>query len=199
MRALVTGNAPTLMQAVVEALEADVILGADMRAASHTLGGALDLLICVTAPSGPDRIADLTATGWDTAQAALRDAAFLSQEFAAQAPQGSQIIHVIDQPPQVATAQFTSAAIAAEGLRALTRISARQLAPKVRVNAIAPARHASQIRGGPREADLAAQDRQLGLPPQSLRATLAYVIGATAMTGETMTLQPSQGGSGIVR
>ncbi len=97
-----------------------------------------------------DNIETATLESWDRHQKSnLQVPFFLTQKFAQQAPEPEKldngeleskscIINIIDQRVQNLTTDFTTYTLAKSALWTLTRISAKALAPKIRVNAIGP-------------------------------------------------------------
>lgn|GEM_PF-4426420 len=200
-RALVTGNAPALVRAAAEAcgLPCCVADGPDpLDRARAALGGWPDLLICVTGPTTDDRLDD--DDGLDDAVLRVpRDLAALTRDFARHvAAAGSdadgprpmgQIIHVIDQPPNSATPDQASLAMAAASLVAMVRIGAQQLAPRLRVNAIVPADHPARVRGGDAHAGLVTADIRLPRAPGALAPSLRFLIDTPSITGQVLQLR----------
>ena len=97
-----------------------------------------------------DNIKTATLESWNRHQKSnLQVPFFLTQKFAQQAPEPKKlengelesrscIINIIDQRVQNLTTDFTTYTLAKSALWTLTRISAKALAPKIRVNAIGP-------------------------------------------------------------
>ena len=97
-----------------------------------------------------DNIKTATLESWDRHRKSnLQVPFFLTQKFAQQAPEPEKlesgeleskscIINIIDQRVQNLTTDFTTYTLAKSALWTLTRISAKALAPKIRVNAIGP-------------------------------------------------------------
>ena len=97
-----------------------------------------------------DNIKTATLESWSRHQKSnLQVPFFLTQKFAEQAPEPEKlengelesrscIINIIDQRVQNLTTDFTTYTLAKSALWTLTRISAKALAPKIRVNAIGP-------------------------------------------------------------
>ena len=122
-------------------LQAD--LGGDaagelVEAAAGALG-PLSLLVNNAASFEPDEIGALDAARFDRQMAVnLRAPLFLSEAFAAQARDGASIVNILDQRVFKPTPHFVSYTLAKSALHAATRMLAQALAPKVRVNAVAP-------------------------------------------------------------
>ena len=97
-----------------------------------------------------DNIKTATLESWNRHQKSnLQVPFFLTQKFAEQAPEPEKletgeleskscIINIIDQRVQNLTTDFTTYTLAKSALWTLTRISAKALAPKIRVNAVGP-------------------------------------------------------------
>src|ERR1043165_8860090 len=101
--------------------------------------GALTLLVNNAATFEPDAIGALDAARFDRQFAVnLRAPLFLSEAFAAQARGDAAIVNILDQRGFKLTPHFVSYTLAKSAVRAATRMLAQALAPKVRVNALAP-------------------------------------------------------------
>jgi NAD(P)-dependent dehydrogenase (short-subunit alcohol dehydrogenase family) len=99
----------------------------------------LDVLVNSAAfmPSG--NVDTLTPENWDTSlDLNLRAPFLLSQECANKMTQGGLIVNITDVGAQKAWSRYPSYTVSKAALESLTRILARALAPKIRVNAIAP-------------------------------------------------------------
>jgi pteridine reductase len=88
-------------------------------------------------PSG--NVEALTLEHWDLAlDLNLRAPFLLAQECAQKMSEGGLIVNVTDVGAQKAWSRYPSYTVSKAALESLTRILARALAPKIRVNAIAP-------------------------------------------------------------
>lgn len=88
-------------------------------------------------PSG--NVEALTIETWDTTlDLNLRAPFFLAQECAKKMTNGGLIVNITDVGAQKAWSRYPSYTVSKAALESLTRILARALAPKIRVNAIAP-------------------------------------------------------------
>src|ERR1700741_4964458 len=88
-----------------------------------------------------DNITTMTRESWDKhMEANLRAPLVLSQGFAQQLPAGAEgaIVNLLDQRIFKPTPQFLSYGVSRAGLHWLTTVLAQALAPRVRVNAVAP-------------------------------------------------------------
>jgi pteridine reductase len=100
---------------------------------------SLDVLVNSAAfiPSG--NVDALTLENWDTAlDLNLRAPFLLARECAKKMTDGGLIVNITDVGAQKAWSRYPSYTVSKAALESLTRILARALAPKIRVNAIAP-------------------------------------------------------------
>ena len=88
----------------------------------------------------PSGIVDaLSLENWDTSiDLNLRAPFLLAQECAQKMPDGGLIVNITDVGAQKAWSRYPSYTVSKAALESLTKILARALAPKIRVNAIAP-------------------------------------------------------------
>ena len=88
-------------------------------------------------PSG--NVQALTMENWDTAlDLNLRAPFLLAQECAKKMTDGGLMVNITDVGAQKSWSRYPSYTVSKAALESLTRILARALAPKIRVNAIAP-------------------------------------------------------------
>ena len=100
---------------------------------------SLDVLVNSAAfmPSG--NVDALTLENWDTAlDLNLRAPFLLAQACAPKMTAGGLIVNITDVGAQKAWSRYPSYTVSKAALESLTKILARALAPKIRVNAIAP-------------------------------------------------------------
>lgn len=106
--------------------------------AAQTLG-PITLLVNSASIFEDDRSDTLTADSFNRHMGAnLLAPALLSKAFAAQAPAGSLIVNLLDYKLFNINADYFSYTLSKAGLKAMTEMLARDLAPKVRVCGIAP-------------------------------------------------------------
>ena len=173
-------------------------LGAqDLKPLIGAAPGPLTLLVNCASLFDDDRIRTLTPQSWDAANAAnLRAPVLLSQAFAAALPAGRQglIVSIIDQRVLRPTPQFFSYAVSKAALWAATPMMAQDLAPQIRVNAIAPGPTLRSIHQSP--ADFAAESAAVplghGPTPDEIGQALAYLIDASSVTGQMIAVDGGQ-------
>jgi NAD(P)-dependent dehydrogenase (short-subunit alcohol dehydrogenase family) len=100
---------------------------------------SLDVLVNSAAFMPGGNIDALTIENWDASlDLNLRAPFLLSQECAKKMTDGGLIVNITDVGAQKAWSRYPSYTVGKAALESLTRILARALAPKIRVNAIAP-------------------------------------------------------------
>jgi NAD(P)-dependent dehydrogenase (short-subunit alcohol dehydrogenase family) len=157
--------------------------------------GPLSLLVNNAAVFEPDEIETLQRAAFArTIDVNLAAPLFLAQAFAAQAPEGASIVNVLDQRVFKPTPRFLSYSLSKSALHAATIMLAQALAPKLRVNAVAP----GPVLPSPRqsEAQFAAQAAALPLKrdpsPEDIAAAVLYLAGAASVTGITIAVDGGQ-------
>jgi len=183
--------------AVVPADLADheAVLGLVPEAAAAL--GPLTLLVNNAAEFEPDDVGTLERARFERHMAInLRAPIFLAQAFAAQAPLGADaaIVNLTDQRVDKPTPRFFSYTLAKSALATATVTLAQAMAPKVRVNAVAP----GPTLPSPRQS-AAAFARQAGaMPlgrgpsPEEVAAAVLYLAGAKSVTGHTIMVDGGQ-------
>ena len=159
--------------------------------------GPVTLLVNCASLFDDDRIRTLTPQSWDAANAAnLRGPVLLSQAFAAALPEGrgGLIVNIVDQRVLRPTPQFFSYAVSKAALWAATPMMAQDLAPQIRVNAIAPGPtlrsiHQSHEAFG---AETSAVILGHGATPGEIGQALAYLIDAPSVTGQMIAVDGGQ-------
>jgi len=126
----------------------------------------------------------------------LRAPLFLAQDFAAQARDGSDpsIINVVDQRVFRLTPRFFSYTLTKSALQTATTTLAQALAPRIRVNAVAPGPTLPSPR---QDAHAFAQQAALvplgrGPRPEEIADTVLYLAGARSVTGVTIAVDGGQ-------
>ena len=151
--------------------------------------GALDVLVNSAAVMHRTPIGDVTTAEWDAMFALnLRAPFFCAQAAAAVMGEGSAIVNIADLAAYETWPAYVPHGITKAGIVQMTRALARALAPRVRVNAIAPG--AVLL---PEAWDEASVERlrsttplaRHGSPDDVVQAML-YLLDAEFVTGETL-------------
>ena len=174
--------------------------------AAEALGGPLTCLVNNASIFEPDSLSDASPDSWDRHMGSnLKAPLFLSQSFAAQAPEAvadaagepqaqALIVNMVDQRVHKLTPDFMTYTLAKAGLWTLTQTAARALAPHVRVNAIAPG---PTLQGHRQTAESFAAQRTAtvlgrGANPEDIVAALRYFLMAPAVTGQCLNVDGGQ-------
>lgn len=159
--------------------------------------GPLTLLVNSASVFEPDDIENLERTQFERAIAVnLAAPLFLTQAFAAQAPEGADasIVNIVDQRVLKPTPRFFSYTLSKSALHSATTTLAQGLAPKLRVNAVAP----GPTLPSPRQSDaqFAAQAASLPLKrgplPEEIAAAVLYLAQSKSVTGVTIAVDGGQ-------
>ncbi len=144
-----------------------------------------------------DNIVTMTRQTWDKhIETNLRAPLVLVQNFARDLPPSSEgaIVNMLDQRLLKPTPQFLSYSVSKAGLHWLTVTLAQALAPRIRVNAVAPG---PTLRGKRQsEADFRSQFEatplKRGSRPEDIAAAVRYLLEAAAVTGQTIAVDGGQ-------
>ena len=177
----------------IQADLADRTQRSGLIAAARAVFGPLTLLVNNASLFERDSASDLDEAVWDAHFAVHAEApAFLARDFAAQLPemQAGNIINIIDERVLDLSPAFFSYTLSKSVLWTMTRTLAQSLAPRIRVNAVAPgptvpppyvspdvyARRISELPLG-RSAD-----------PDGIADGVLAILSLGAMTGQMITL-----------
>jgi NAD(P)-dependent dehydrogenase (short-subunit alcohol dehydrogenase family) len=126
----------------------------------------------------------------------LRAPFVLCQNFAKQLPADADgaIVNLLDQRLFKPTPEFLSYATSREGLHWLTTTLAQALAPRIRVNAVAPG---PTLKAAHQSPGAFVQERKStilgrGSDPQDISDAVRYLLGARAVTGQTIAVDGGQ-------
>jgi pteridine reductase len=151
--------------------------------------GRLDVVVNSAAVMIRMPMGEITADGWDAVMNLNLRAPFLiAQEAARHLPDGASIINIADLAAFETWPAYVPHGVSKSGVVYLTRALARVLAPRVRVNAIAPG---TVLLPDDFDASAAAHLtettplRRDGSPDDVVQAML-YLLKATYVTGETI-------------
>ena len=155
----------------------------------------LSLLVNCASEFEPDDLATLERARFERTMAVnLAAPLFLAQGFAAQASTGASIVNVLDQRVLKPTPLFLSYTLSKSALHTATTTLAQALAPRIRVNAVAPGPTLPSPRQS--EAEFAAQAVSLplarGPTPEDIAAAVVYLAGAASVTGVTLPVDGGQ-------
>jgi NAD(P)-dependent dehydrogenase (short-subunit alcohol dehydrogenase family) len=183
------------------------IVAADLAQESHTrtliarsaeaLGVPLTLLVNNASRFSDDRVGRLDRAGWDQhMEANLRAPVVLAEDFARQAPEGSNalILNILDQRVWRPNPQFFSYTLSKSALWTATRMLAQALAPKVRVNGIGPGPTLPSIHQDDDAfaAEAAAIPMQHSVSPDEICAAALYLVDARSVTGQMIAVDGGQ-------
>jgi NAD(P)-dependent dehydrogenase (short-subunit alcohol dehydrogenase family) len=177
-------------------VRADLALEAEAgRVAGEAVAalGPLGLLVNNASVFALDHLATADRPSWDRhMEINLRAPVVLAQGFVAALPEGAEgvIVNLLDQRVLNLTPNFLSYSISKAGLWAATQVLARQLAPRVRVNAIGPgpALKPAEVGDADWRALCDSVPLRRGGGPDEIVAALRFILAARSMTGQLLTL-----------
>lgn len=182
------------------ALEADLQSEDDTQrliARVNAAVGPLTALVNNASVFEGDVLASMTRLSWDRhIETNLRAPLVLAQNFAEQLPSNTHgvIINLLDQRVFKPTPQYLSYGVSKAGLHWLTRVLAQALAPRIRVNAVAPGptlRNARQSEAHFKHQQ-AATILGHGASPEDVAAAVKYLLEAGSVTGQTIVADGGQ-------
>jgi NAD(P)-dependent dehydrogenase (short-subunit alcohol dehydrogenase family) len=159
--------------------------------------GPISLLINNASVFEQDSLADMTLESWRRLiDVNLTSQLFLMQAFACQIdlPEGASIVNMLDQQMQAPSPHFFSYSIAKIGLEGATQLAAFELAPRVRVNGIAP----GYVLPSWLQTEAVHRQRQSqmpmgeGLGADDIVHALRYLVSASHVTGEVLLVDSGQ-------
>jgi NAD(P)-dependent dehydrogenase (short-subunit alcohol dehydrogenase family) len=159
--------------------------------------GPHSLLVNNASLFNDDDIASLTREGFEKTLAVnLTAPLFLAQAFAAQAPANADasIVNVLDQRVLKPTPRFFSYTLSKNALASATLTLAQALAPKIRVNAVAPGPTLPSPRQSKEQFDTQAASVPLkrGPTPEEIAAAVVYLASARSVTGNMIAVDGGQ-------
>ena len=150
------------------------------------------LLVNSASQFGHDGQDDFSVAQWDRHQAVnVRAPALLTQAFAARlGGANGLVVNLLDAKLAAPNPDFYSYTISKQALAGLTELSARALAPHVRVCGIAPS---VTLVSGPQSRDNFDKVHKLnalgrGVEAEQIVAALRFIIASPTLTGQTITL-----------
>lgn len=144
-----------------------------------------------------DSIGTLTPDLWGRQlDTNLRAPVFLAQALLQQLPEGIEgnVVNLIDQRVCRLTPDFFSYTISKSALRAANTMLAQAMAPKVRVNAVAPGPVLQSIHQSP--LDFAEESRSVplghGPTPEEIADAVHFILCSKSMTGQMIVIDGGQ-------
>jgi len=152
----------------------------------------LHVLVNSAAMMPHTRIGDITPAEWDAALALNLRAPLLCAQHAARqmGELGGVIVNVTDTGSRKAWAGFPAYVVSKAGLESLTRLLARSLAPRVRVNAVAPGLILPEEGMDPREWQRLIDRLPLKRSgrPEEVAQAVVFLIQNEYITGHTLVI-----------
>ena len=182
------------------------IVSCDLRKESATVAlvgeveaelGPVTLLVNCASVFEEDAFADMNRASWDAhLETNLRAPLVLAQVFARRLPADRQglIVNLIDQRVLNPSPEFFSYSLSKAALWDATRMLAQALAPRIRVNGIAPGPTLPSVHQDQAtfEAEARATLLQRPTSPAEIAAALRYLIDATSVTGQLIAVDAGQ-------
>jgi len=185
-------------------LSNDAEIAGLVAAAAKLAGEPLTLLVNNASLFEEDHAESLDAARWDRhMQVNLKAPAFLARDFAAQVPDGTTglIVNLLDQKLWNLNPDFFSYTVSKAGLRSVTEMLARALAPHVRVCGIAPGIVLPSTYQSVKHFDEVHNLNPLGRGAEvgDIARTLLFLLDSPAITGQTILVDGGQHISGQAR
>ena len=150
---------------------------------------SLDVLVNSAAFMPGGNVGALSVENWDTSlDLNLRAPFLLSQEASKKMTGGGLIVNITDVGAQKAWSRYPSYTVSKAALESLTKILARGLAPKIRVNAIAPGLVLQSDIVPPEEWERLIQRVPLKRParPEEIASALEFLLKNEYITGQVI-------------
>jgi NAD(P)-dependent dehydrogenase (short-subunit alcohol dehydrogenase family) len=172
--------------------------------AAATGAPPLRLLVNCASRFDYDTVDDFTPVGWSTHfDVNLRAPALLTRAFAAAVPEGETacVVNLLDAKLSALNPDYFSYTLSKIGLAGLTELAARAYAPRLRVNAIAPA---VTMVSGPQsrenfEAVHTMNPLGRGVEVDEIVGALRFILATPTLNAQTLTLDGGQRLMGLPR
>jgi len=163
--------------------------------AAELMGGPISLLINSASLYQAESLEELTPEQWQLMTNVNAAAPiFLMQAFARQAPAGAAIVNMLDTQLRAPSSRTFSYFCAKAALETATKVAALELAPKIRVNGVAPGLVLPS--GDQTEAIFAERQGMTplgeGLGVEDIADAVLYLASARHITGEIITVDSGQ-------
>jgi NAD(P)-dependent dehydrogenase (short-subunit alcohol dehydrogenase family) len=205
-------------RAEADALAAEIGAAARVVAADLAIADSAEALVAASTQGWPpagllvnnaslfeyDALGGVTAAAWDRHMAVnARAPALLTQSFAAALAEGARglVVNLLDAKLASPNPDFFSYTVSKMALAGVTELSARALAPRVRVAGIAPA---VTMVSGPQSRENFAAAHVLnplgrGVDAADIVAALRFIIATPTIHGQVLTLDAGQRLLGLPR
>lgn len=157
--------------------------------------GPLSVLVNNASVFADDRLESITGESWSThMDVNLRAPVLLAQAFAAQAPDGSAIVNILDQRVLKPDPRFFSYGLSKSALWVATRTMAQALAPRIRVNGVGPGPTLPSVHqaAGEFEAEARATPLQRAGSPEAVAEAVLWLVDARQVTGQMIAVDGGQ-------
>lgn len=159
--------------------------------------GPITLLVNCASVFEDDSFADMNRASWDAhIETNLRAPLVLAQAFARRLPADRRglIVNILDQRVLDPAPEFFSYSLSKSALWDATRMLAKALAPRIRVNAIGPGPVLRSIHQTEAEfaAEAAAAPLGHAVGPVEIGQALTYLIDAVSVTGQMIAVDAGQ-------
>ena len=182
-----------------ETVQADLADEAQVRglipAAAKALGRPLTLLVNNASVFEDDRVGTLSRDSWDRhIETNLRAPIVLAEAFAAQAPDGSAVVNLLDQRVLKPDPRFFSYSLSRNGLWWATQTLAQALAPRIRVNGVGPGPTLPSIHQTDAEFAAEAAATPMARPgsPEAVAQAVLWLARADLVTGQMIAVDGGQ-------
>lgn len=207
-----TADADALRREVIAAGGAASVVAANLAdphapaiiVAAAVAAGSPGILVNSASRFDADNFDDFTFAGWDQHMAVnLRAPALLIQAFAAAIAEGDEglVVNLLDAKLASLNPDFLSYTVSKIGLAGLTELAARAYAPRLRVNAIAPA---VTMVSGPQSRENFERAHTMnplgrGVEVAEIVAALRFIVATLSLNAQTITLDAGQRLLGLPR
>ena len=173
----------------------DVVATHELVARAAEALGPLSVLVNNASVFADDRLETITGESWsDHFDTNLRAPVLLAQTFAAQAPDGSVIVNILDQKVLKPDPRFFSYSLSKSALWVATRTMAQALAPRIRVNGVGPGPTLPSVHqaAGEFEAEARATPLQRAGSPEAVADAVRWLVDARQVTGQMIAVDGGQ-------
>jgi NAD(P)-dependent dehydrogenase (short-subunit alcohol dehydrogenase family) len=157
--------------------------------------GPLSVLVNNASVFADDRLESLTGESWAShMEVNLHAPILLTQAFAAQAPDGSVVVNILDQRVLKPDPRFFSYGLSKSALWVATRTMAQALAPRIRVNGVGPGPTLPSVHqaAGEFEAEARATPLQRAGSPEAIADAVRWLVDAGQVTGQMIAVDGGQ-------